>query len=198
MWRAVWSRNLATWDGNPTTHTLRIIVLLFKIQFKFKIPWRGPQIGLACVSIRCLERSKGDFWLQFQQTTSIAFCLVAESCLTLWNPMDYRMPDCPSLSPRVCSDSCPLSWWCYLTISSSAALFSFCLQHFPASGSLPMSWLFTSCGQSIGASASITPMTIQGWFPKYSLLIHLQTLRQKYNSCLTKFKHWIIMECILS
>ena len=125
MWRTVWSRNLATWDGNPTIHTLRIIVLLFKIQFKFKIPWRGPQIGLACVSIRCLERSKGDSWLQFQQTTSIAFCLVAESCLTLWNPMDYRMPDCPSLSPRVCSDSCPLSWWCYLTISFSVTLSPF-------------------------------------------------------------------------
>ena len=112
--------------------------------------------------------------------------------------LQHTRRSCPSLSPRVCSDSCPLSWWCYLTISSSAALFSFCLQHFPASGSLPMSWLFTSCGQSIGASASITPMTIQGWFPKYSLLIHLQTLRQKYNSCLTKFKHWIIIECILS
>ena len=54
-----------------------------------------------------------------------------------------RLP-CPSLSSQVCSDSCPLSWWCYLTISSSAALFSFCLQSFLASGSSPMSWLFTS------------------------------------------------------
>ena len=58
---------------------------------------------------------------------------------------------CPSLSHRVCSNSCPLSWWCYLTISSYASLFSSCLQPFPASGSFPISQLFKSGGQSIGA-----------------------------------------------
>ena len=77
-----------------------------------------------------------------------------------------RLP-CPSLSPGVCSNSCPLSWWCYLTISSYVAPFSFCLQPFPASGSFPKSWLFTSGDQSIGASASasVLPMNIQCWFP---------------------------------
>ena len=77
-----------------------------------------------------------------------------------------RLP-CPSLAPRVCSDSCPLCQWCCLTISSSAALFSFCLQSFPALGSFPMSWFFASGGQSSGASvsASVLPMNIQGWFP---------------------------------
>ena len=74
-----------------------------------------------------------------------------------------RLP-CPSLPLRVCSDSCALSWWCYLTISSSAALFSFCFQPFPASGSFPMSQIFTSGGQSIGASPLVLPMNIQGWF----------------------------------
>ena len=60
--------------------------------------------------------------------------------------MDCSMPDfCLPLSPGVCSNSCPLSQWCYLTISSSAALF-FCLQSFPVSGSFPISQLFTSCG----------------------------------------------------
>ena len=75
------------------------------------------------------------------------------------------MLPCPSLSPRVCSNSCPLSQWCYLTISSSATLF-FCLPSFPASGTFPMSWLLTSGGQSFGASASasVLPMNIQGWF----------------------------------
>ena len=74
---------------------------------------------------------------------------------------------CPSRSPKVCSNSCLLSQWCYLTISSSATLFSFCLQSFPASGSFPMSWVFVSCGQSTGASASssILTMNIQSWFP---------------------------------
>ena len=65
---------------------------------------------------------------------------------------------------RVFSNSCPLSWWWYLTISSSATPF-FCLQSFPASGSFTMSWLFASGGQSIGASASVLSVNIQGWFP---------------------------------
>ena len=55
--------------------------------------------------------------------------------------------------------------WCHPTISSSVAPFSSCLQSFPASGSFPMMQLFTLGGQSIGASASVCPMNIQGWFP---------------------------------
>ena len=71
---------------------------------------------------------------------------------------------CP-LSLRVCSNSCPLSWWCHPTISSSVSPFSSCPWSFPASGSFLMSQLFTSGVQSIGASASVFPMNIQGWFP---------------------------------
>ena len=76
-----------------------------------------------------------------------------------------RLP-CLSLPPRVCSNSWPLSQWCYLIISSFAAPF-FCLQSFPASWSFSMSWLFASGGQSNGASASarVLPVNIQGWFP---------------------------------
>ena len=74
-----------------------------------------------------------------------------------------RLP-CPSPSPGAYSNSCPLSWWCHPTISSSVVPFSFCLQSFPASGSFPMSQLFASGNQSIGASASVLPMNIQGWF----------------------------------
>ena len=58
-----------------------------------------------------------------------------------------------------------LSHWCYITISTSAVLFSYCLQPLPASGSFPISRLFPSGGQSIGTSASVLPMSIQGWFP---------------------------------
>ena len=61
---------------------------------------------------------------------------------------------CPSLSPGVCPSSCPLYQWCHPAISTSVTLFSFCLQFFPASGSFPMSRLFASGDQSIGASAS--------------------------------------------
>ena len=77
-----------------------------------------------------------------------------------------RLP-CPSPSPRACSNSCPLSRWCHPTISSSVVSFSSCPHSLPASGSFPVSWLFTSSGQSIGvwASALVLPMSIQGWFP---------------------------------
>ena len=64
--------------------------------------------------------------------------------------LEHSRLSCPSLLPEVYSDSCPSSWWCYLTISSSAASLSFCVQAFPASGSFPMSWLFISGGLSIG------------------------------------------------
>ena len=81
--------------------------------------------------------------------------------------LQHARPPCPSLSPGVCSNSCPLSRWCHPTISSSVIPFSSCLPSFPASRSFPMSWLFTSGGQSIGASASasVLPMNIQDWFP---------------------------------
>ena len=74
---------------------------------------------------------------------------------------------CSPLFPEVCSNSCPLSWWHYLNISSSSTHFSSYPQSFPVPGTFPMSWLFTSDGQGIGASASasVLPMNIQGWFP---------------------------------
>ena len=84
---------------------------------------------------------------------------------SLWPPeLQYTRDLCPSLSPRVCLNSCPVCLWCHPTISSSVP-FSSCPQSFPASESFPMSQLFASGGQSIGASASVLPMNIQGWFP---------------------------------
>ena len=76
-----------------------------------------------------------------------------------------RLP-CSSPSPGVCPSSCRLNWWCHPTISSPVAPFSFCLQSFPASGSFPMNQLFTSGGQSIGASASASVLlnSIQSLF----------------------------------
>ena len=83
--------------------------------------------------------------------------------LTLGLP-HTRLP-CPSPTPRACSNSCPSSWWCHPTISSSVVPFSTCLQSFPGSGSFPMSQFFASGGQSIEASASVLPVNIQDWFP---------------------------------
>ena len=86
-------------------------------------------------------------------------------CATPWTAA--HQASLSFLSPRVCSDLCPLSWWCHPTVSSPIVPLSSCLQSFPASGSFPMSWLFASGGQRIGApaSASVLPMNIQGWFP---------------------------------
>ena len=161
-------------------------------------------------------------WIRGAHWTSVWKVNVAQSCLTLCHPMDYkvhgilqarilewvataslpaeslgktsvwrvpanlelfccsvvsdslrphelqhaRLP-CPSPSPGVCSESCPLSWWCYPIISSSVTRFSSCPQSFPPSGSFQMCRLFASGGQSIGASASasVLPMNILDWFP---------------------------------
>ena len=80
--------------------------------------------------------------------------------------LQHARPPCPSLTVKVHSDSCPLSWWCHPTISFSVVSFS-CPRSFPASGSFQMSHFFTSGGQSFGvsASASVLPMNIQDWFP---------------------------------
>ena len=81
--------------------------------------------------------------------------------------LQHTRPPCPSPSPRVCPNSCPLHQWCHPAISSSVIPFCSHLQYFPSSGSFPMSQLFRSGGQSIGdsASASVLPKSIQGWFP---------------------------------
>ena len=96
------------------------------------------------------------------------YCSVAQSCLILCNPMDCNTPAFPLLHYLwVCSNSHPSSWWCHPTISPSIVPFSSYLQSFPAAGSFPMSQLFASSSQSIGASASelVLPMNIQDWFP---------------------------------
>ena len=94
------------------------------------------------------------------------FSLVQPNSLWPYGLKHARLP-CPSPTPGACSNSCPSSWWCHPTTSSSVIPFSSCLQSFPASGSFPMSQFFASGGQSTGvsASASVLPMNIQDWFP---------------------------------
>ena len=85
---------------------------------------------------------------------------------SLWpHEPQHARPPCPSPTPRVHPNPCLLSWWCHPTISSSDV--PFCPQFFPASGSFPMSQLFTWGGQSIGVSAStsVLPMNTQDWSP---------------------------------
>ena len=108
-------------------------------------------------------------------------CSVTQLCLTLWEPMDYRMPGFPV--PHCLlefAQTHSLSWRWHPTISSYVTPFSSCPQSFPASGSFPKSRLFKSGDQSIGASTStsVLPMNIQGWFSLgLTSLISLQSKR---------------------
>ena len=106
-------------------------------------------------------------------------CSVAKLCQTLGiHGLQHARLPCLSLSPGVCSNSCSLSQWCSLAISSSAAPFSFCLQSFPASRSFPTSQLFTSGGQSIGTSASVSILLMN-----ISLgFTGLSSLQSRYNN----------------
>ena len=83
------------------------------------------------------------------------------------NGLQHSRPPCPSPTPEVYSNSCPLSWWCHPPIASYAVPFSSRLPSFPASGSFQVSHFFTSGGQSIGVSAStsVLPLNTQDWFP---------------------------------
>ena len=108
----------------------------------------------------------------------------------LWaHGLQHARPPCPSLTPRVCSNSCPLSWWWHPAISSSVIPFP-CFQSFPASGSFLISQLFTSGGQSTGASASspVLPMNIglisfrMDWLDLLAVQGTLKSLLQHHSS----------------
>ena len=136
-------------------------------------------------------------WHSSTNSTTIVkiCCSVAQSWLTLCNPMDCSTPGFPvtSLSPRACSDSSPLSQRCHPNISSSVAPFSSCPQSFLARGSFPMSQLFSSGGQSIvgSASASVLPVNIQDWFPlgSTSLISLMSKGLSRVFSSTTTWKH---------
>ena len=101
-----------------------------------------------------------------------------------------RLP-CPSPSLGVFPSSYPLYRWCHPTSSSSLTLFSFCLQHFPASGSFLMSQLFTSRGQSIGSSASASVLPMRIVFKRHS------SFKEETRHCRTKFSHLAEHWCYL-
>ena len=98
--------------------------------------------------------------------SSVFSCSVVSDSLQPHEPQHAR-PPCLSPTPGVYPNPCPSSWWCHPAISFSVVPFFSCAQSLPASGSFPMSQLFSSGGQSIGASASalILPMNNQDWFP---------------------------------
>ena len=113
--------------------------------------------------VSCLDRQILYHWA----TISVQF---SRSVLSdSWWPhgVQHARPPCPSPTPRVYPNSCPLSQWCHPTILSSVIPFSSCPQYFPVSGSFQMSQFFAAGGQSIwvSASASVLPMNMWDWFP---------------------------------
>jgi len=104
--------------------------------------------------------------LNISQSVNQFSCSVVSDSLQP-HGLQHVRPRCPSPTPGVYSNLCPLSWWCYPNISSSVIPFSSRLQSFPASGPFPMSQFFTSGSQSISvsASASVLSMNFQDWFP---------------------------------
>ena len=150
-----------TWVWWALLHLLiiskNIYIFAFKYFLKDRIQWQIHEEANFRFSLKILQI------LLFANTCCYS---VTKLCLTLWShELQHARLPYPSLSPRLCLKAYPLSGRCHPTISCFVTPFSSCPQSFPASGSFPMSWLFTSGGQSIGASASVLSMNIQDWFP---------------------------------
>ena len=156
--------DLVLWPGiKPRAAALRVQSLSH---------WTTMEIPLIYFK-KCKKKStnnnkyqwNNNIWFFYVSSVQFSCSVVSDSLRSL--EQRHTRPPCLSPTPRVYSNSCPLSQWCHPTISSSFIPLSSCLQSFPASGSFQMSQLFASHGQSIGVSAStsVLPMNIQDWFP---------------------------------
>ena len=121
--------------------------------------WATMEAQIVLKGLTICEALVGSSSVQFSHS------VVSDS---LWpHGLQHARPPCPSPTPGVYPNSCPLSWWCHPTISSSIVPFTSCPQSFPASGSFQMSQFFLSGAQGIGVSApeSVLPMNTQDWSP---------------------------------
>ena len=125
------------------------------------------QYCIGTCNIRSMDQGKLEVVQQEIARVSIDTLGISELKWTGIHELQHSRPPCPPPIPGVHPNPYPLSRWWHSTISSSVIPFSSCPQSFPASGSFQMSQLFTSCGQSIGVSAStsILPMSTQDWSP---------------------------------
>ena len=125
-----------------------------------KLEWVAISFSKVCLVASGYQKDK-----VFKRSVQFSRSLVSDSLQP--HESQHARPPCPSPTPRVHPNPCPLSQWCHPTISSSVVPFSSCHQSFPASGSFPVSQFFTSGGQSIAVSAStsILPRTLKDWSP---------------------------------
>ena len=123
--------------------------------------WTELNCNICCQQSCCNPMIKLSYFASVQFSCSVVYDSLRP------HRLQQARPPCPSPAPEVYSNSCPLSWWCHRTISSSVVPFSSYLRPFPASGSFQMSQLVASGGHSIGvsASASVLPMNTQDWSP---------------------------------
>ena len=120
--------------------------------------WLFPTFGLLL-----MDNVAMNIWILMNCPVQFSRSTVSDS---LWpDGLQHARLPCPWSTPAAYSNLCPSSQWCHPNISSSVVPFSSCPQSFPASGSFPVSQLFTSGGKRIRASASVLPMNIQDWFP---------------------------------
>ena len=159
------------WDkahrGDPCEHKIRSQPPAYhrkRVQKKPNLP-----TGLQnCENIFLLFKPPSLWYFVIEALSSFQFSSVTQSCQTLRpHESQHTRPPCPSPTPRVYSNSCQSSQWCQPAISAAVIPSSSCPQSIPASGSFPMSQLFTWGGHSIGvsASASVLPMNTQDWTP---------------------------------
>jgi len=113
------------------------------------------------------KKTNGWAWPFLPNVSSVQFSRSVVSDSLRPHESQHARPPCPSPTPRVHPNPCPLSWWCHPTISSCVILFSSRPRSLPTSGSFPMSQLLASGGQRIGVSAStsVLPMNTQDWSP---------------------------------
>ena len=148
-----------------------MLTCLFWVSTTISAPWEGGFVSMTPMSAMCLSI--------YKVFCTSRCCPVAKLCLIL----------CPPLSPRVCSNSCPLSRWCNLTISSSVTLFSFCLQSFPASWSFPESAVYIRWPKYWSFSFSINPPNEYlgfiffriDWFDLLSVQVTLKSCLQHHS-----------------
>ena len=166
---SLWVRILCTWFFFPHSSSCAWCTLLPRNVFSYDEQLNlGPQtfIKQMLLDRHSATEMKRSIFLEMLSESLLLFSRSAMFDSVRPCGLQHARLPCPS-SHRACSNSCPSGQWCHQTISFSVVPFSSYLQSFRASGSFPISPLFTSGGQSIEASASssVLPMNIQGWFP---------------------------------
>ena len=143
--------------------TIKIPAFLFLVETDHlirKFVWKAKGPRTIRITLKKKNKVRLTNWFQYYKAIVIKRTLLLFShpvvSHSLWpRGLQHARPPCPWTSPEVCPSSYPLYWWCHPAISSSNALFSFCPQSFPASGTFPMSQRFTWDDQNTRHTTSI-------------------------------------------